>query len=140
MGIEAIIEAVELIKKGKAPRIPQDESKATYDPPCDDRVAAIDFEKSVRDVYNLVRGCDPQPGAFTTFKGKKVRLYDARMDPSESGKKPGEVLAIETDSLIVAVKGGILRIGKLRVDKGEKTGPVEFAQSVDAKIGERFGE
>jgi len=140
MGIEAIKEAVELIKKGKAPRIPQDESKATYEPPCDDRVASIDFEKSVRDIYNLVRGCDPQPGAFTTFKGKRVRFYDARMGPSESGKKPGEVLAIETDSLLVAVKGGILRSGKLRVDKGEKTGPVEFAQLVDLKVRDRFGE
>jgi methionyl-tRNA formyltransferase len=71
MGIEAIVEAVELIKKGKALRIPQDESKATYEPPCDDRVASIDFEKPIQDVYNLIRGCDPQPGAYTAFKGKE---------------------------------------------------------------------
>jgi methionyl-tRNA formyltransferase len=139
MGIEAINEAVELIKKGKAPRIPQDESKATYEPPCDDRVASIDFEKSVRDIYNLVRGCDPQPGAYTSFKGKKVRFYDARMEPSESGKKPGEVLGIDTDSLTVAVKGGFLKIGKVRVDKGEKIGPMEFAGLVDARVGDRLG-
>ena len=85
MGIEAIKEAVELITKGKAPRISQDESKATYEPPCDDRVASIDFEKPIPDIYNLVRGCDPQPGAFTTFKGKKVRLYDARVISSATG-------------------------------------------------------
>ena len=140
MGIEAIIEAVELIKKGKAPRIPQDESKATYEPPCDDRVASTDFEKPIRDVYNLIRGCDPQPGAYARFKGKRVRFYDARMEPSESGKKPAEVLAIETGNLTLTAKGGVLRIGKLRVDKGEKIGPMEFAQSVGAKVGDRFGE
>jgi methionyl-tRNA formyltransferase len=140
MGIDAIIETVELIKKGKAPRIPQDESKATYEPPCDDRVAAIDFEKSIHDIYNLIRGCDPQPGAYTTFKGKKVRFYDARMETSDSGKKPGEVLRIETDHLTLAVKGGVLRIGKLRVDKGDKIGPMEFAQSVNLKVGDRFGK
>jgi methionyl-tRNA formyltransferase len=139
MGIEAIKEAVELIKKGKAPRIPQDESKATYEPPCDDRVAAIDFEKSIHDVYNLIRGCDPQPGAYTVFKGKKVRFYDARTDPSESGKKPGEVLAIEEGGLQIAVRGGMIKVGKLRVDKGEKVGATEFARSLDAKVGERFG-
>jgi len=138
MGIEAIIEAVELIKEGKAPRIPQDESKATYEPPCDDRVASVDFEKPINEIYNLIRGCDPQPGAHTSFKGKKVRFYDARMELSESGKKPGEILAVETDRLIIAAKGGILRIGKLRVDKGEKLGPMEFAQSVDLKVGDRF--
>jgi methionyl-tRNA formyltransferase len=140
MGIEAIIEAVELIKKGKAPRIPQDESKATYEPPCDDRVASIDFAKSVRDVYNLIRGCDPQPGAYTSFKGEKVRFYDARMEPSESGKKLGEILAIEKESLHIAVRGGTIKIGKLRVDKGEKVGATEFARSVDAKVGDRLGE
>ena len=139
MGIDAIMEAVELIKKGKAPRIPQDESKATYEPPCDDRVAAIDFEKPIRNIYNLIRGCDPQPGAYTTFKGKKLRFYDARMETSESGKKPGEVLGIETDHLTLAVRGGVLRIGKFRVDKGDKIGPVEFAQSLDAKVGDRLG-
>jgi len=139
MGIEAIKEAVELIKKGKAPRIPQDESKATYEPPCDDRVAAIDFEKSIHDVYNLIRGCDPQPGAYTSFKGKKVRFYDARMEPLESGKKLGEILAIEKESLHIAVKGGMIKVGKLRVDKGEKVGATEFARSLDAKIGDRFG-
>jgi len=139
IGIEAIIEAVELIKKGKGPRIPQDESKATYESPCDDRFASIDFEKPIPDIYNLVRGCDPQPGAFTTFKGKKVRFYDARMISSATGKRPGEIVEIDADSLTVAVKGGVLKIGKLRVDKGEKLGPVEFARSVDAKVGDRLG-
>jgi methionyl-tRNA formyltransferase len=140
MGIEAIIEAVELIKKGKAARISQDESKATYEPPCDDRVASIDFEKSIHDVYNLIRGCDPQPGAYTAFKGKKIRFYEARMEPSESGKKPGEILAIEKESLHIAVRGGIIKIGKVRVGKGEKIGPTEFAKLLDAKVGERLGE
>jgi methionyl-tRNA formyltransferase len=139
MGIDAIMEAVELIKKGRAPRVPQDESKATYEPPCDDRVASIDFEKSIHDVYNLIRGCDPQPGAYTSINGEKVRFYDARMEPSESGKKPGEILAIEKESLQIAVKGGVIKIGKLRVDKGEKVGATEFARSLNAKVGDRLG-
>jgi methionyl-tRNA formyltransferase len=140
MGIDAIVEAVDLIKEGKAPRIPQDESKATYEPPCDDRVASIDFEKPIRDVYNLIRGCDPQPGAFVTFKGKRVRLYDARMTPSDTEKRPGEIVLIEREEIKIAAKGGSLKVGKLRLDKGEKIGPIEFAQSVDAKVGDRLGE
>jgi methionyl-tRNA formyltransferase len=140
MGIDAIMEAVELIKKGKALRIPQDESKATYEPPCDDKVASVDFEKSVNDIYNLIRGCDPQPGAYTTFKGKRVRFYDARMTPTATQKKPGEIVVVEEGSLQIAVKGGIIKVGKLRVDRGEKIGPVEFARSVDLKVGDRLGE
>jgi methionyl-tRNA formyltransferase len=140
MGVDAMVEAVELIKKGKAPRIPQDDSKATYEPPCDDRVASVNFEKAIRDVYNLIRGCDPQPGAYTTFMAKRIRFYDVKMFQSTTEKQPGEILSIEERSIQIAVKGGVIQIGKLRVDKGEKIGPVEFAKSVDLKIGDRFGK
>lgn len=140
MGVDAMVEAVELIKKGEAPRIPQDESKATYEPPCDDRVASVDFVKSITDIYNLIRGCDPQPGAYTTVKGKKVRFYEAKMNLSATKKKPGEIVSIEEESLRFAVKGGIIRIGKLRADQGEKIGPIDFTQLIDLKVGDRFGE
>jgi len=139
MGVEAIVEAVDLIKHGKAPKIPQDDSKATYEPPCDDRVASIDFTKPVDEVYNLIRGCDPQPGAHTTYQGKRIRFYDARKKLVSTGKGAGEVVAIEEGGLQVVVQGGVIVVGKLRVDKGDKLGPVEFAQSVDLKIGDRLG-
>jgi len=140
MGVDAIVEAVELIKKGEAPKIPQDESKATYEPPFDDRFSCIDFEKSVTDIYNLIKGSDPQPGAFTVFKGKRIRLYDASLIFKPVEKVPGEIVNVEEEGLQIAAKGGILKVGKLRVDKGEKTGPVQFAKSIDLKIGDRFGE
>jgi methionyl-tRNA formyltransferase len=140
MGVDAMVEAVELIKKGEAPRIPQDESKATYEPPCDDRVASVDFAKSIMDIYNLIRGCDPQPGAYTTVKGRKVRFYEAKMNLTATKKKPSEIVSIEEESLQFAVKGGVIRVGKLRVDKGEKIGPIDFAQLIDLKVGDRFGE
>jgi methionyl-tRNA formyltransferase len=139
MGIEAIVESVELIKKGKAPKIPQDESKATYEPLCDDRVASVNFEKPIKDIYNLIRGCDPQPGAYTTFKGKRVRFYDARMNPAEMKMQAGEIVSIGEKALQIAVKGGVIQVGKLRMDKGEKIGPFEFAKLVDLKIGDRLG-
>src|SRR4030042_2122421 len=133
MGVDAIVEAVELIKTGKAPRIPQDESKATYEPPCDDRVASVNFEKTIKDIFNLIRGCDPHPGAYATFRGKRIRFYDAKMSPSVIEKKPGEIVSIEEGALQIAVKGGVIQVGKLRVDKGEKIGLVEFAQLVNLK-------
>jgi methionyl-tRNA formyltransferase len=139
LGVHAMLEAVELIKKGRAPRIPQDYSKATYEPPCDDRVADVNFEKPVKDVYNFIRGCDPQPGAYTAFKGKKVKLYDAEMQSLPIEKRIGEIISFDKDSVQIAVNGGIIKIGKLRVEKGEKMGAMEFVQSIDLKIGDRFG-
>jgi methionyl-tRNA formyltransferase len=87
----------------------------------------------------LIRGCDPQPGAYTTLKGKRIRLYDAKMDLVPVYKPPGEIVSVDERGMQIAVKGGLIRIGKLRVDKGEKIGPVEFAQAVDLKRGDRCG-
>ena len=140
MGVEAMLEAVQLIREGKAPRIPQNEPDATYEPPCDDTVSVLDWKKPAEDLYNLIKGCDPQPGAHTTIKGKKVRLYDARLHLVPTEKPPGEILAIEKGGLRVAVRGAFIEIGKLRIDKGEKGGPMQFAQSVDLKEGDRFGD
>ena len=137
LGVEAMVEAVELVKAGKAPRVPQDESQATYEPPCNDRVASVDFEKSIKDIYILIRGCDPQPGAYTIIKGMKVRLYEARMDLVSVDKPAGEIVAIDDRGVQIAVKGGLIRIGKLRLNQGEKIGPIELAQLVDLKRGDR---
>ena len=79
MGIDAIVEAVELIKTGQAPKIQQDHSLATYEPPCNEKYAGIDWSKPAADVYNLIRGCDPQPGAYSTLAGRKVKFYKAEL-------------------------------------------------------------
>jgi len=139
MGVEAMAEAVELIKRESAPRTPQDESKATYEPPCDDSVASVSWKESSQDLYNLIRGCDPQPGAYTTLKGKKIRLYDAKLHLVATEKPPGEILSIEKGGVRVATKDGLIEIGRLRVNRGEKMGPMEFAQSLDVATGDRFG-
>ena len=140
MGIDAMGEAVRLIKRGTAPRIPQDHTKATYEPPCDDRVAEADFDKPAADVYNFIRGCVPQPGAYVSFKGKKTRFYDARLELSPIDRRPGEIVSIEEGGIRIAGRGGLIRVGKLRVDKGEKIGAVEFARSLDVKVGDRVGK
>jgi methionyl-tRNA formyltransferase len=68
-----------------------------------------------------------------------VRFYEAKMSPLATEKQPGKVTLIEEGGVQIAVRGGIIKVGKFRVDKGEKIGSVEFAKSVDLKIGDRFG-
>ena len=139
MGIDAILEAVALIKSGQAPKIPQDDSVATYEPPCDDKVAAVDWSKPASDVYNLVRGCDPQPGAYSTIKGGKVRFYGVRLLEPMTDKMPGEIVDIREGEVVVALKGGALGIAKVRDAAGAKMDAAEFAKSVDLKVGMKFG-
>ncbi len=138
MGVDAILESIDLIKADKAPKIPQDEAGATYEPPCDDRVAGIDWDKPVRELYNLVRGCDPQPGAFALLKGKKVRFYGAKLIEESTAKAPGTILAIDDKGIHVAVSGAKLVVGKIRPAKGRKVPAAEFAAEQGLSAGDVF--
>jgi methionyl-tRNA formyltransferase len=139
LGIEAIVEAVDLIKSGKAPKILQDDSLATYEPPCDDRVAAIDWSKSAAEVHNLVRGCDPQPGAHSTLKGKKIRFYNANLTEAAEDISPGQIIDIDGGAVVVALNGGAIKVGKFKADKGAKLVADEFVKDMDLKVGMKFG-
>ena len=107
LGVEAVLEAVGLIARGEAPRIPQDHTRGTYDPPCDEKVARIDWNKPGHQVFNFIRGTDPQPGATAFFRGEKVKVYNARFIEEHHQAAPGEVLEINPDlGVFVAVRGG----------------------------------
>ena len=139
MGIDAIVEAVELIKAGKAPKIPQNDSQATYEPPCDEKYAGIDWSKPAEEVYNLIRGCDPQPGAYSTLGGRKVKFYRAELIDSAKETSPGQVIRIGADGVVVALDGAALKVGKMKREKGAKINADEFAREADLKVGMRFG-
>lgn len=139
LGVEAMVEAVDLIAAGKAPRIPQDHSQATYEPPCDEKVAGIDWDEPGRVVYNFIRGCDPQPGATTTFRGDKVKFYDASFTPEVQEAEPGMILAFLPKGIKVAVKDGSLVIGRLRTKELGKVKASEFIKALDPQVGEKFG-
>ncbi len=120
MGIDTMIEAVDLIAKGNAPALTQDESRATYEPPCRDDHAKVDFAKAPREVFNLVRGCDPQPGAFAELNGTRVRLYEAALENSRSGEAPGTISSITTEGMKIALGGATLTVKRVRIEPATK--------------------
>ncbi len=138
LGVDAILESIDLIKAGNAPKISQDEAGATYEPPCDDRVAGIDWNKPADELYNLVRGCDPQPGAFALLKGEKVRFYGARRIEETGVEAPGTILNVDDKGIHVALSKGRLVVGKVRPVKGGKVAAAEFAAEKGLKAGDTF--
>ncbi len=139
LGVQAVIRAVELIASGEAPRLPQDPSRASYDPPCDEKVAGLDWSKPGRQVFNFIRGCDPQPGATTSFRGEKVKLYNAAFLGEEFEAHPGTILEVSDRGLKVAVKGASLFLTRFRTKELGKVKAPEFIQARQPKAGERFG-
>ena len=138
LGVEAILESIDLIKEGRAPKLPQDETHATYEPPCDDRVASIDWNKPVLALYNLIRGCDPKPGAFALLKGEKIRFYGTKLSDETTEKTPGTILRIDDKGMHVAVSGGVIIVSKVRQAKGGKVAAAEFAAEQGIHAGAVF--
>jgi len=139
MGIDAMVEAVDLIKLGNAPAIAQDESKATYEPPCRDEHAKIDFAKPAREVFNLIRGCDPQPGAFASLGEKRLRLYEATFSAGNSDAEPGTIVAIDANGMKIALAGGTITVKRARIDPNpKKVAPAELAASGEVSIGTKL--
>src|SRR4030095_14079968 len=136
LGIEDIAEAVDLINEGNPPRIAQDESRATYDPPCADEHAKIEWSKPAQQVYNLIRGCDPQPGSHTTWQGKMVRVFDARMQSGSNSIPVVHVTAIGAEEITIGLNGGTLTAKRLR-GEGAKISGAEFAKQANLKVGDR---
>ncbi len=139
LGVAAMLEAVDLVAQGNAPRLPQDHAKGTYDPPCDERVAGLNWGKPARQVFNFIRGCDPQPGATTTFRGEKVKFYNAAYLDEDVNAAAGEILALTDKGLKVAVAGGAVLITRFRTKELGKVKAPDFIAARQPQVGEKFG-
>lgn len=139
LGVEALLEAVDLVRAGKAPKIPQDDSAATYESWCRKEHVAIDWQQPLATVWNLIRGTDPQPGAWSTLDGQEVQMFDAASIVGETGKQPGEVTAVEAEQLRIAVAGGEIAVRRVRLAGGPKIRIDRFAQETGVQPGKRFG-
>jgi methionyl-tRNA formyltransferase len=134
LGVEVVLESVRAIDGGRAPRQPQDESLATYDPLCRDEHGEIEWAQPIQAVYDLVRGCDPQPGAYTVFRGQKLRLFDCRR--REGAASPGTIIDT-SEGLLVAAAGGAILAKRVRWD-GPKLPATEFAAAQNLIAGSRL--
>lgn len=125
IGVEAMLEAVDLVKAGKAPRLKQDDTKASYEGRCGPDNARVDWGKPWSEIDRLIRGCNPQPGAWTTVAGKRLQIFDARKIPARTfgsvkGLKLGQVAAMTAEGFTVHAHGGFVEVLRCRIDNGAK--------------------
>lgn len=131
MGVEALGEAVRLVREGNAPRVEQDDTEATYEPPVGDEHARIDWFQHGRVVHNIVRGCDPQPGAWSTLRGQPVRLFGSHWRPGHPDQPPGTVVATSGSSVEIATIGGTLTVDRVQQEGQGKTAAADVLQAGD---------
>ena len=136
-GVDSVLEVCDLFRSGHPPRTVQDESKATYESWCRKKDAEIAWAKPAADVYNLIRGTNPAPGAWTTLNGEEVQIYDsARVDGAGT---PGEVVSVSEDGVTVQAEGGRVLVKRVRPAGGAKMPAAEWAASAGLSAGAKMG-
>ena len=138
LGVDAMLKALEMVKSGNAPRIAQDKNTGSYEGWCGKSDAEIDWSKPVDEVYNLIRGTNPQPGAWTTLNGQSVQIFDCEKRNSESDSVSGQVTECLDSGFSVAASGGEILVKRVR-SGSEKMSAVQFADSCELNPGDSFG-
>jgi methionyl-tRNA formyltransferase len=143
MGISALQEAADLVLSGRAKESAQDESQASYEGWCRAAESRINWHNHVDLIYNLVRGCNPAPGAWTTLNGKKLQLFDARKHSVRAFAQVkgsiGAVVDIGDKSMLVAAQGGLVEVLMLRYDDGKKMPAPQFCAEAGVSVGTVLG-
>jgi methionyl-tRNA formyltransferase len=140
MGIDAIAEAVELVRKGVAPRIEQDHDLATYESWCREADAEVKWYKPAEEVHRLICGTDPQPGAWTTVGGKRLKLYGSQLGAGTAEDAPGRILTLSDAGMSVAAGGGSVVVQRVRAhDSRTKVAAGEYAAHAGLRSGLRLG-
>ena len=142
MGVEALLEAVALVAAGTAPRTAQDHARATYEGPCERAQARIEWGRPWRQIHDLIRGCDPAPGAWTTCGGQALQIFSATPlpahDPAGIGGAMGEVVAISEGGFTVACADGRIQVTRVRPAGGGKVAADEWAAGSGLVVGARL--
>jgi methionyl-tRNA formyltransferase len=138
-----MLEAADLVVAGKHQELVQDESQASYEGWFREAEAKINWANHADTIHDLIRGCDPAPGAWTTLNGAKLQLFDSRKELVRTfgavKGKIGEIVALAEGRLAITAQGGRLHIGKAKLGDGKKLAAADLAAAGALKPGQILG-
>ena len=138
-GAELIVEALPKIEAGELIPVVQKEELATYAGKITKDMGNIDFTKAAVTIERLIRGLNPWPSAFTHYKGKILKIWEADVVSecvNAENPVPGTVIAMDNESFTLATGEGALRIRSLQPEGKKRMSCAEFMRGYEVKVGE----
>ena len=143
MGVQAMLEAADLVVAGRHKEVVQDEALASYEGWFREAEARIHWANHADTVHDLIRGCDPAPGAWTTLNGVRLQLFDSRKELVRTfgavKGKIGEVVELAEGRLVISAQGGRIHAGKAKLGDGKKLAAADLVASGALKPGLLLG-
>lgn len=141
LGATVLAETMVLLQDGTVPRIPQEESGATYAPIMNKSLGRVDWSKSASDIKNLIRGTYPWPGAFSTYEGKVFKIFSAEIAGDDKGNEcEGCISRVSGDSITVSCGTGSLIIKELQFENEKRMDVEAYLRGHEIKAGTKLGE
>ena len=143
IGAELLAETLSSLEAGTLRRIPQDESKMTYDPMLNREMGEVDFRRPAALVRGQINGLNPWPCAGVNWQGERLKLLRAAAAETEApaGSRPGEVLVSSPkEGLILACGDGAVRVLELQAPGGKKMRAEDFLRGHGIPVGTILGE
>lgn len=141
LGAELLLDTIDLISAGKAVPRPQDESVAVYYGKIGRDDARIDWSGRSLEIHNKVRGFNPKPGAWTTFRGKHMKILRTALfnEIPDSLPRPGRLIAFHKGRLLAGTGDGILEILQIQPETKKPMDGLSFINGYRLKEDDFFG-
>ncbi len=139
IGADLLIETLSLIKNDNIQTVPQDTTQVTIAKKIKKEHCIINWNQAAVNIHNLIRGLSSEPGAYTYFRGKRVKIIKSLVyiQPVINNTKPGQILFVKKD-LVVATQNGYLNILLLQLEGGKVITGADFMNGQRLKPEEYF--
>lgn len=117
-GADLLVESIEGIANGSM-TLEKQGDETFYAKPLDKNIANINWCKQASEIHNLVRGLNPWPIAYTSYKEDRMKIYETEVSDEESSKEPGTIIDVSKKGLKVSCKEGVLIIKKVQFPNGK---------------------
>jgi len=140
LGARLLVQTLELVGQGMAPRVPQ-QGIPSYAPPLKTEDELIRWDRTARDIFNQIRGMNPWPGARTYFSGKVLKIWRAAVVEEEGAAlKPGQVMSAGRNAIVVGTGRGRIAVTELQLQGARRLSAGDFLRGTPMPEGIVLGE
>lgn len=120
LGKKILLKTIDSLEKNTYTLTVQDQAAVTLAPKMTKELGKIDWNKPAVAIQNLIRGLFPWPGAYTQYQGKILKILEAEaVNADIKGKRPGEVIEIKKDALVVVAGDGGLALKQVQPESAK---------------------
>ncbi|MDD4775924.1 MAG: methionyl-tRNA formyltransferase, partial [Syntrophomonas sp.] len=135
-GSDLLLDTMAVLASGSSPRRKQDEQRSSYAPRLTREEELIDWSADAVTIKNKIRALSPQPGAYSSLRGQRFKIFSARVLNQDSGFRPGEIIEIGFDGFAVQTGQGVLEILEVQKEGKKRISSHDFMKGFHLEPGE----